>query len=79
MVSEYNAELRYLEAPDTTMTKGVIPVADIREIHCEGASNIIEIVTQERTYYCQAESEVLAQEWYTKIHSCQLRMQKANE
>ena len=41
------------------------------ELTCAPGGCDLEITTKGRTYFCKCESEVAAQEWYTKIYSSQ--------
>eukprot|EP00012_Vannella_robusta_P002403 CAMPEP_0206191106 /NCGR_PEP_ID=MMETSP0166-20121206/5164_1 /ASSEMBLY_ACC=CAM_ASM_000260 /TAXON_ID=95228 /ORGANISM="Vannella robusta, Strain DIVA3 518/3/11/1/6" /LENGTH=181 /DNA_ID=CAMNT_0053607345 /DNA_START=507 /DNA_END=1049 /DNA_ORIENTATION=+ len=72
MVSDTCAQLKYFVSPDTTLAKGVIDISSIMELTCEPGSCTIELVTQNRTFYCKAESDFVAQDWYTKLYSSQL-------
>ena len=93
MVSDTCAQLKYFVSPDTTLAKGVIglfpssrhnthtntDISSIMELTCEPGSCTIELVTQNRTFYCKAESDFVAQDWYTKLYSSQLKIQKATQ
>lgn len=61
-------QLRYYLCPDTTVAQGSIDITSIIDYRCLPGTSKLEITVPGRIYELEAQTEMEAQEWITKLH-----------